>query len=176
MNSDGEALFRALCEQPLDDTPRLVYADWLDENGRPERAEFIRLQCERWNLCPAYPTVAEARTRASELLRRHRAEWDAELPDLAGVEWWCEIYARGFVDKAQVFAVADVTGTLTAMFAATPLVHLYVRRLAGGQLRELLDLPQLGRLQKLILPSIIGREQARLLREAQARFPDTEFE
>ncbi len=28
-----------------DDGPRLRYADWLDENGQPERAEFIRLQC-----------------------------------------------------------------------------------------------------------------------------------
>jgi uncharacterized protein (TIGR02996 family) len=29
-----------------DDTPRLVYADWLQEHGRESRAEFIRLQCE----------------------------------------------------------------------------------------------------------------------------------
>jgi uncharacterized protein (TIGR02996 family) len=28
-----------------DDTPRLVYADWLDERGEEARAEFIRLQC-----------------------------------------------------------------------------------------------------------------------------------
>jgi uncharacterized protein (TIGR02996 family) len=26
------------------DTPRLIYADWLDDNGEGERAEFIRLQ------------------------------------------------------------------------------------------------------------------------------------
>src|SRR5262245_3568916 len=33
MTSDGEALFRAICEQPWEDTPRLAYADWLQENG-----------------------------------------------------------------------------------------------------------------------------------------------
>jgi uncharacterized protein (TIGR02996 family) len=31
---------------PADDTPRLVYADWLDEHGDGDRAEFIRVQCE----------------------------------------------------------------------------------------------------------------------------------
>ncbi len=31
--SDGEALLKAILEQPDDDTPRLVYADWLQENG-----------------------------------------------------------------------------------------------------------------------------------------------
>lgn len=28
-----------------DDTPRLIFADWLDDNDQPERAEFIRVQC-----------------------------------------------------------------------------------------------------------------------------------
>src|SRR5207247_2362789 len=32
---------------PEDNTPRLVLADWLEENGDPDRAEFIRLQCNR---------------------------------------------------------------------------------------------------------------------------------
>jgi len=31
---------------PADDLPRLVLADWLEEHGEPERAEFIRVQCE----------------------------------------------------------------------------------------------------------------------------------
>jgi uncharacterized protein (TIGR02996 family) len=44
--SDGPLLLRAILEAPAEDTPRLVYADWLDENGQPERAEFIRVQCE----------------------------------------------------------------------------------------------------------------------------------
>ncbi len=35
-----------IIEHPADDTPRLIYADWLDEHGQAERAEFIRVQCE----------------------------------------------------------------------------------------------------------------------------------
>lgn len=36
----------AIVAQPEDDTVRGAYADWLDEHGQPERAEFIRVQCE----------------------------------------------------------------------------------------------------------------------------------
>jgi uncharacterized protein (TIGR02996 family) len=41
-----EALTAAVLADPDDDLPRLVFADWCDENGEPERAEFVRGQCE----------------------------------------------------------------------------------------------------------------------------------
>ena len=44
--TEGEALRQAVIANPDDDTPRLVYADWLDENAQPERAAFIRAQVE----------------------------------------------------------------------------------------------------------------------------------
>src|SRR5262245_28444157 len=51
--TDGSALLAAILAHPDEDTPRLVYADWLDEQAaeRSEpvpcpRAEFIRVQCE----------------------------------------------------------------------------------------------------------------------------------
>jgi uncharacterized protein (TIGR02996 family) len=37
-----EALLKAVLANPDDDTPRLVYADALQEDGQAERAEFIR--------------------------------------------------------------------------------------------------------------------------------------
>ena len=40
------ALLRAVVAAPDDDVPRLVAADWLDEHGEAERAEFIRVQVE----------------------------------------------------------------------------------------------------------------------------------
>jgi uncharacterized protein (TIGR02996 family) len=56
--SDESALLAAIRAAPADDAPRLVYADWLDEHGQPERAEFIRVQ------------IALARTDDSALRRR----------------------------------------------------------------------------------------------------------
>lgn len=42
--ADGAALFAAIKDDPADDLPRLAYADWLEEAGQIERAEFIRVQ------------------------------------------------------------------------------------------------------------------------------------
>lgn len=35
-----------IIEHPTDDAPRLVYADWLEDNGDLTRAEFVRVQVE----------------------------------------------------------------------------------------------------------------------------------
>lgn len=48
--SDREALLAAIKAFPENDAPRLIYADWLDEHGESERAEFIRVQVELWRL------------------------------------------------------------------------------------------------------------------------------
>jgi uncharacterized protein (TIGR02996 family) len=39
-----QAFLQAIIENPDDDAPRLIFADWLDERGDP-RAPFIRIQC-----------------------------------------------------------------------------------------------------------------------------------
>lgn len=44
--SDRSAFLVAIIAAPDDDTPRLVFADWLQERGEDARAEFIRVQCE----------------------------------------------------------------------------------------------------------------------------------
>jgi uncharacterized protein (TIGR02996 family) len=36
----------AIIASSKDDAPRLIYADWLEEQGNSQRAEFIRVQCE----------------------------------------------------------------------------------------------------------------------------------
>lgn len=43
---EESSFLRTICDHPDDDLPRLVYCDWLDENGQSERAEFIRIQIE----------------------------------------------------------------------------------------------------------------------------------
>lgn len=40
--TDGEALFAAILREPKEDIHRLAYADWLEENGSGEMAEYIR--------------------------------------------------------------------------------------------------------------------------------------
>ncbi len=82
--TEREALLRAVCEHPDDDTPRLVFADWLDEHGEDERAEFVRVQIEAARL-PLGKKRAAKEARAKELLATHENEWAAPVqPFVAG--------------------------------------------------------------------------------------------
>ena len=56
--TDETALLRAVCSHPDDDTPRLVYADWLEEQGEPRRAAFIRAQISGLRDKPAATGIA----------------------------------------------------------------------------------------------------------------------
>lgn len=46
------AFLRAICEEPGEDAHRLVYADFLEEDGEADMAEFVRVQCELAKLAP----------------------------------------------------------------------------------------------------------------------------
>jgi uncharacterized protein (TIGR02996 family) len=98
MARDQNAFWRAICKTPGDDTVRLVYADWLDENGYAPRArarvdrsdplalgraraEFIRVQCELARLPIGAPRRADLEAREHLLLTEHRRTWIAELPE-----------------------------------------------------------------------------------------------
>ncbi len=58
------AFLQAILENADDLAPRLIYADWLDERGDSDRAEFIRLQC-----------VSARTQREKELLDWHWERW-----------------------------------------------------------------------------------------------------
>ena len=65
------ALEAAVIANAEDDTPRLVYADWLDENGDPDRAAFIRTQVALWDKNAAeadYPDLLERRVELDSKL------------------------------------------------------------------------------------------------------------
>src|SRR5262245_2518774 len=100
--STGAAILREICENPDDDAPRLVYADWLDEHGQPDRAELIRVQCEEAPLAHDDPRAAKLEKRAMAILDEHSSEWVSKLPWPTGVEWcaqyklWKYGFKRGF--------------------------------------------------------------------------------
>jgi uncharacterized protein (TIGR02996 family) len=57
---DRAALYAAVCANPDDDTPRLVFADWLQEHGEEKRAAFIRSQIDFHNRVNADTEAAVA--------------------------------------------------------------------------------------------------------------------
>ncbi len=73
--NERDALLRAICDNPDDDTPRLVIADWLQEHGEDERAEFIRLQ-----IVLAHGNADSALLeREKALLAAHGESWSESL-------------------------------------------------------------------------------------------------
>jgi uncharacterized protein (TIGR02996 family) len=80
-----QSLLAAICVEPSDDAPRLVYADWLEEHGdtagvpaAAARAEFIRVQCESARL-PEYERRRKLlEDRADDLLCEHETLWRTE--------------------------------------------------------------------------------------------------
>src|SRR5947208_5706385 len=61
------AFLREAKENPDDDTPRLILADWLEDRGDP-RGEFVRLQATH-----------KQHERAKAISELHKAEWLGEL-------------------------------------------------------------------------------------------------
>ncbi|MBY0457216.1 MAG: TIGR02996 domain-containing protein, partial [Gemmataceae bacterium] len=127
MTTDGDALLRAICENPGEDTPRLVYADWLDENGDPERAEFIRLQCALDAGDPFAPDRWSLLRREWNLLRRYGERWvrDDGLSDLvAGESLWHYPpnirFRRGFLDRFWVNSPEEFERKAPILFARAP--------------------------------------------------------
>jgi uncharacterized protein (TIGR02996 family) len=116
--SDQTALFAAIVANPDEDTPRLAYADWLDENlpdtkpspsrGPSARAEYIRVQCELAALPfdqPDYPELLEREEDLAEWLATFAPEEaKPELPEY--LDWYDDFdsgdeggFVRGFPDE-----------------------------------------------------------------------------
>jgi uncharacterized protein (TIGR02996 family) len=99
MPSDHErAFFDRIRDEPADDAPRLMYADWLDENGQPERAEFVRLQCALARLPEDDPRWPLMRERERALADANEDRWIGELRSFVTA---CE-FRRGVIDRVSV--------------------------------------------------------------------------
>jgi uncharacterized protein (TIGR02996 family) len=90
---------RAIRADPEDEALRLVFADWLEEQGDP-LADFIRLQCELEPLGDEYgdERVKKLRRREEKVVRAHKADWLGPLAELYGD--WPSVFEfrRGLVE------------------------------------------------------------------------------
>ncbi|HEY7427857.1 MAG TPA: TIGR02996 domain-containing protein [Gemmataceae bacterium] len=118
-----EAFIQAIREAPHDDTPRLIYADWLEEHGQADRADFIRIQCQLTRMTDPHPGLFSGffslKAREEGLLRRNWNEWVCPLREIVGPRYqrygmnWLggeyhpdgrEHFRRGFVDRLSLHA------------------------------------------------------------------------
>jgi uncharacterized protein (TIGR02996 family) len=180
-----QAFLDAIIADIDDDAPRLIYADWLDEQGDADRAEFIRVQVQRARL-PAWD-AAQVRLslREQELLKQHGEDWLSELPAIRGARW--EGFRRGIVAEVSFTSFEAMRASAHACRAVAPVEAVTVRwprrREGGGtvkpiaELRELTltgnpdyeafewvaDSPQLSTLRRLTVGSLFGESLERLV-------------
>lgn len=159
MPSDDErAFFDRIRDEPDDDGPRLMYADWLDENGQPERAEFIRLQCALARLPDEDPRRPAIRERDRELSEANVATWSASIKPF--VDDW--VFHRGVIDSVSVDA-AKFLRSAEAIFATAPIRKVRLLNV-GDHLVKLVQSPLLKLIRELDLTAnVLGNRGPALL-------------
>lgn len=155
--TDRDPLLAAVRADPYADTPRLVYADWLDDTGDPAdaaRAAFIRLQIQQARAEPYSPEARAAGEAAGRLHAEHHESWTRHLPGWVGCQ-----FARGFVDQVTV-AAADFAAVAAEVFAAEPVTAVQISRTRPdgewASFEPVLDVPELARVRRFaFLPGLM---------------------
>jgi uncharacterized protein (TIGR02996 family) len=161
-------LLKAICDEPEEDTPRLVYADWLDEHAGSEadraRAEFIRLQVAEEAARPrTWRECREWAKREKELYRAHRLAWEAELPEhpqvfiITGTEYAGD-YKRGFPYFVSVHSAPEFLKAAPDLFTRVPVTDFGFRNLTREAARQLARSPHLARIRHFHLPEDLTDE------------------
>lgn len=179
---EADEFLQEIVDNPDDDMPRLVFADWLEERADP-RGEFIRLGCQmaryknpdtRWRNpwhrvqllkdmrhLPEYQALLN---RQLTLLVKHRDRWlepfGNNLTEIT--------FERGFVEEGATTAVGFVQHA-PQWYRLTPLRRLWLIG-AGCRLASFLQCPHLMHLNSLALGSWdepLGYEDAVLLAECR---------
>jgi uncharacterized protein (TIGR02996 family) len=167
MSSDHDAMFRAVCADHEDDTPRLAFADWFDENDQPERAAFIRAQVEfarlmsdssdsqavyeflvprdyvtwpaaKWELIDA--GIARRHmlvAQLEELWGKLGPPWLDELPHDCGVNWVG--FQRGFTGRVEITDLDLLVKSADRVRAAAPPVELVCYGLTAADAERLIE-------------------------------------
>jgi uncharacterized protein (TIGR02996 family) len=163
----GAALLDAVYDAPHDDAARLVYADWLLDQGDP-RGELIVLQYRT-------PRTLEQQAREAELLDEHLDEWQGRL---AGVTTWA-LFERGFLARCglrevparvigcrewatvQHVAIDDGDHDVAPLVTHAMMKSLVSLRVPEGTLPALLEADARSPVERLIVGGIIGTNELR---------------
>jgi uncharacterized protein (TIGR02996 family) len=153
-------LYQRVVAAPLDDTPRLAYAEAV-QDADPERTEFIWMQIEQRRL--RRDRVSDERQleislRSAYLKADRSAEWAREVRTLvAGYQFY-----RGFVEAVWLDA-ATFLARAAELYERAPVLQLYLSG-AAPVAQELFASPYLSRIRGLsLLRCELGDAEAGLI-------------
>ncbi len=189
MQTEAEAFLQRIRAFPDDDAPRLIYADWLEEQGAvgspewgPERAYLIRVQIalarldeetelEEPNISARDRVERESareKLRAkllvakNDLLDNYREDWIAPFRGLAT----SHEFHRGFVEEVNVGGLQWIRHA-HELFYAGPVRHIHLLD-GGGNLPLAFQCSYLNRLMALSVYALhAGRTLAQLVAESR---------
>src|SRR5690348_826131 len=124
---DDHAFLDRITSNPEDDTPRLIYADWLEEHGFGERAEFIRVQCQLAQMAKYDPGRLPLLQREQEILTERGADWAKPVASITRDYK----FHRGFVDTVAIGGRKLLTHGVK-LFRLAPIRHVKIIRLGSS--------------------------------------------
>jgi uncharacterized protein (TIGR02996 family) len=152
-SSDGAALLRAICDNPEDDTPRLVYADWLDEQGGESdiaRAEFIRLQVAEAAKPVTWLNDRPMTPREFKLFRDWaHPTWREEIPSYTGLGFYDSNYERGFIYHMFARSVRSFLKAAPDLYTRAPITQVRFHTITPKTAVELARSPAIARIRYL---------------------------
>jgi uncharacterized protein (TIGR02996 family) len=173
MTDTEAALLNAIAAMPAEDTPRLAFADYLDElggAGAVARAEFIRLQVMLSRIeSETHETIA-ARVRAAELRDRYGAVWG--FPQQNEHQPWY-VVRRGFIDELTVDG-ALVT-EIRHLLHREPVTRVRLALVTADGTPagiEWLDIPPLRKVRQIELAGSHWRDEGIIRLLSFAHFPE----
>lgn len=161
MQTEAEAFLQRIRAYPDDDTQRLIFADWLDEEGDP-RGRFIRVQLALAHLPEGDRARPALLAEERELQAAHRERWEAPFRGLVSGP----VFRRGFVDEVKVEAKQFLRHA-HEIFDTAPVRHVHLLDV-GGSLPAVLQCPYLSRLSAL---TVYAQHAGEPLARAVARSP-----
>jgi uncharacterized protein (TIGR02996 family) len=144
--TDRDALYRAIIENPADDTLRLVYADALEEDGEAQHAAFIRAHIELTRL-PEYDPLAVHIRHHGQVKPDMRLVLEAALPD--GIEWVRDPFRRGLPGAIEARDGEVFVSNADDLFTRFPIESLDLRVVRASEVREVAECSWLERIISL---------------------------
>ena len=153
--NEREALIQSIRENPDDDTPRLIFADWLESTGEwidRSRAIYIRAQCSSAQIDWTHPDKAGFQKLFAEIQDQCASRWFSALADI-GYPLDELKYHRGFISSLTLPADDDDTFFADVVERVLPTEHVDLITFAcpTGPVPHALRHPGIGSLGKIIV-------------------------
>ncbi|HUR53165.1 MAG TPA: TIGR02996 domain-containing protein, partial [Gemmataceae bacterium] len=144
-----DALYAAICAHPDEDTPRLAFADLLEEEGDSPRAAFIRTQVALARVPEYDPLWVKTRHFDFNAISGWGVAHTLPKNLPAGCGWHDFEFRRGFPWKVSVRSLDTFLDGGAAVFDAAPIQALEIDANNRPDLSALGEWPHLARLRRL---------------------------